>query len=647
MKKLFYALGVLSFCFLPSIVINAQTGSKDTTISFMGVSRPVSYYVPTDYSDDVPAGLMISLHGSGDNANNMRNAMVNRFTSILPNTIIICPDGGHNNPSKDFFNPEGYEEIIQRIIDIAKEKWNIDASEIILQGFSLGGRSALRYGLKYPEKFKALILNTPAAQGVKEAAISPSPLYNYENAPKILVYITCGYDDYYNLPVDSLKINLLSNGGIVHHRVFTTAELGGAAHNIPGPTQMAEGIKFINSYITDYELEIIKVITPLKSKESDLPVSVWVMNKGSEVITNIRFSYNVAGEDASIYLWTGTLNPLENRVIQLPDLHINNPGNYTLTVRIDTLNLTNIDNITYNNSAKVLGNIQPDSKILPYKETFPGVTSIGNWGYDNLRFLNDWGLTRAGDLPFIYDADLKCIYGYNTILSDVNPFDNSGRKNEIISPFMNLTTFENPSVAFDVAFKYMRYEGGYAQYGAQSDTLEVSISTDYGNTYTSLYKKWGNELLTYSEPFINLISQSGLTLTNLDNPNNWRRVIVDLSEYAECTDALIKFSHISGRGGFILLTDFTFSNESSITEQYDLGNIMVFQEQDDLTITTEGCTLKTINLYDITGRKIDVYNIQNAETIYQINLADVTSGLYLLEIITDNGTKTVKIPVSR
>ncbi len=93
----------------------------------------------------IPAALIIGLHGLGDNSVSYRNAWTGSFAfaTHMPNTILICPDGG-SDQNKDFYMPAGDEAIIQECISYAQAHYNINPSEIILQGFSLGGRSALR-----------------------------------------------------------------------------------------------------------------------------------------------------------------------------------------------------------------------------------------------------------------------------------------------------------------------------------------------------------------------------------------------------------------------------------------------------------------------------------------------------------------------
>lgn len=96
---------------------------------------------------------MVCLHGLGDNKQQYRNSLINtlKWPTLFPNTIFICPDGG-DDKNKDFYQPAGDEAFILAALNYGLNNYTINPNKILLQGFSLGGRSALKFALDNPEK---------------------------------------------------------------------------------------------------------------------------------------------------------------------------------------------------------------------------------------------------------------------------------------------------------------------------------------------------------------------------------------------------------------------------------------------------------------------------------------------------------------
>ena len=208
---------VLAFSSGARVFASNQTGSFNTSINFLGASRQIGLYVPGNYDSTKSYSLMVCLHGLGDTYTNYRDALISlSFASTFPNTIFVCPEAASN--VSDFTLPAGNEAIINECIKYARNNYNIDTTNIILQGFSLGGRAALKYGLENYSEFKGLLLNTPAIQGVKEAMNKNISGYTFkfENASKIPIFISHGVDDIlYTNPIDTAFESMVYGEGMV------------------------------------------------------------------------------------------------------------------------------------------------------------------------------------------------------------------------------------------------------------------------------------------------------------------------------------------------------------------------------------------------------------------------------------------------
>ncbi len=628
MRKLFtpFICASLLLALLTGPLLSAQTtGSFNQDITFMGASRRLSCFVPTTYNPAVPAKLMIALHGLGDNSTNYRNALVGSlsFGTAVPNTILICPDGG-SDPLSDFYTPVGDEAVIQASIDFARSGYNIDTTNIILQGFSLGGRSALRYGLDHTDQFKGLLLNTPAVQGVKEAVkqFSAGGLFDYAQAPQIPIYITHGNADAtYEGPIDSTYEQLARNNGMTKRLEFS----GG--HTVP-PFATQDFAAFFNQPEgTVPDVEVVKVLVAPQSCNVSVPSKVLVQNKGATTLSSIGLSYEWNGS-MQHYTWNGSLPSFAHTEISLPAFTAT-AGNHRLVATADTLNGNIIDAVSANNTDSAYFRIYTTPRALPFREKFEDSTYNDRW------------LTQpSGDavIPWTYVSELQSIACFNTIYI----FENTGRREEFLSPALDLSSLSQPYLAFDVSYNYTVFTGALDTTFA--DTLEVLVSTDCGATYQSVYKKAGAALATFAQPILNPANLDAYLVD--PDTSDWRRERIDLSAYAASNDAIVKFSYISGLGGLIYLSNIAFENEQTGIHEKEKPQVKLYPNpaQDQVILNTGDAPLESITVSDLAGRKMMQVAGQGRQTA-SVSTANLPNGVYLFEINTTKGTVNQKIVV--
>ena len=298
MKKpttLFFKAGILagklSFILLLSFIFStaSRAGNVEKSVTFMSQSRALSFYIPNSYTPGTAYKLIVSLHGAGDNSVNFRNAISaisTNASSPFYNCIIVCPDGG-SDASKSFQMPAGDEEIIRVARDSARKWYNIDDNYIYLNGFSLGARSALFYGLKNYSLWKGMFLWTPAVQSINEADNKSYFKYSYSNANKIPICMTVGGNDQQYLTVVTYTKNiLLDSNGIVQFRVIP-----GLAHNIPSSFADDFCAGFVDNFYTSMsalDAGIFKINDPkVYSCSTSITPTVRLMNRGSSSLTSV------------------------------------------------------------------------------------------------------------------------------------------------------------------------------------------------------------------------------------------------------------------------------------------------------------------------------------------------------------------------
>jgi pimeloyl-ACP methyl ester carboxylesterase len=633
--KIQLATVLLLLCLNVSNKTVAQsTGSYDTTITFMGSPRAVSMHVPTTYSASTAYKLMICLHGLGDTCYNYRTSLVASLAwgVNMPNTIFVCPEAANRNG--DFYYPAGGDAIIQASIDFARATYNIDTTDIVLQGFSLGGRAALRYGLDNYNRFKGLLLNTPAVQGVKEAINGGAYNFTYANASNIPIYITHGADDIlYTAPIDSAYEQLVLNDGIVRYFDFP-----GVGHSIP---PIAGIINFVSFFDTPahagFDLDVVSTTIAQRSCVPTLPATCLVRNTGESTIHTISLDYTVAGSTLS-HTWTGTLAPFQHAVISLPT--ISSPiGNQTLNVKVASLETSVTDTVLFNNEQTVPFQIVGSGMPLPLNEGFEGTFPPANW----VQY-------KAGDVYSAWDIDntvkktgTGSMASFNTILI----FDNAGRKDEMASPLLDLTSVPSPHMTFDVAYNYNHYTPPVTTIDTVfADTLLVQISTDCGDTYATVYKKGGAELATFSSPILNPLSIAASFISPA--ASNWRTEDINLAAYATNDKVIAKITYISALGGSINIDNVSFNNGGLAVEAISREDIRVFPNpaSNYVNISGGGAQIDEVTIQDITGKMVWTNGRVKSHNI-TVDLEGLANGVYTARVVSNGGVTVSKIVVSR
>jgi predicted esterase len=615
-------LTLLSFLLITCMSGHAQqTGSFNAQISFMGQNRTLSCYVPANYNAGNSYKLMIGLHGLGDNSTNYRNVLINNrsWDTIFANTIFVFPDGGSDQNS-DFYAPAGDEAIIDSAMAFAMSNYTIDTNYVVLQGFSLGGRSAIKFGLDYPAKFKGLLLNTPAFQGKRDVDNDPatSLVFNYANADQIPMYIAVGDQDiYYNILNPLIAILKKQNARL---KYVPVANLG---HSIPSSAVMSPSFPFFDNQLSpDFDVDIFDSEIPLHTCASSIAPICFVQNRGSATVSSIDIDYQFAGASGT-YTWSGNLGAFESTQITLPNINTAN-GQQQLELSVNAINTNQQDPVLDNNQLADTVEVDLQSLSLPLSEGFESGAA-------------DWIINTSNSLFFWYtDSDVKksgsnSIANFGTILY----FYTMGNVEYFESPVLDLSGTASPVLTYDIAYNYHRFTPPYATVDTDlSDTLAVVISTDCGQSWQTLYKEGGAELATAQNPIINPVDLNSVFF----NPtaNEWRSDTLDLSAFTNATEAIIRFNYISGNGGSINLDNISLNGIGlSIQEQTDVS-FEVFPNPADNQVSIKSQeVIESVELFNTSGQKVFSKSYEGLnQTELKLDVAHLSTGVYQLGIKT-------------
>lgn len=168
--RLFLTFWFLTACIIIGrIVFDVRSYYFGSSIVVPGRSCRYLIRLPRGFCEwEKPRPLLIYLHGSGElkkNIRSLRRADAVSFMGgkITPEEfpfIVVSPKS-----DTDPWNPDRIVELLDELLASRESRWAIDPSRVYLTGFSMGGFGTWETGMRYPDRFAAII---PVAGGYRE-----------------------------------------------------------------------------------------------------------------------------------------------------------------------------------------------------------------------------------------------------------------------------------------------------------------------------------------------------------------------------------------------------------------------------------------------------------------------------------------------
>ncbi len=627
-------LGLLLLC---QCGLSAQTtGNFEATLQFGGETRVLSGYVPTDYDSTLQYQVLIGLHGLGDLSNNYRNVLVNSdWMDLFPQTILICPDGG-NDAASNFNVPEGDEAIIDEVIAYANANYTIDTNAVFLQGFSLGGRAALKYGLNHPDKFKGLLLNAPAVQGVNDVhntlTDSLNIAFEYSNASQIPIFIVVGEEDIlYEYTLQAMYPILKKHNAIVNNVVIP-----GMAHTIPSNDIMAQGLAFIEQNSNPaYDVDLFEITNAERICENAITPEFYIRNTGDSSILSLEFTYELDGMDY-VHTWNGNLEPYAHSLIDLPTTNLTD-GSHDLSIEIAHINGVHTDTILHNNSLELDFQSGISTETIPFAADFE--EDMDAWIMEQSFNIFEWVYSDE-----VANSGQYSLHNFNCPLI----FDTKDRVESIESPLIDFSSSNETHrvLAFDIAYNYLKYTPPYMESTTYfADTLEILVSSDCGEHYETVFRKGGYSLKTSPEPLLNKVSVTSCIF--IPTAEEWDTLEIDLSQYADESEVKIKFNYISALGGTIYIDNLRIGTEPLALEEELATSFKIYPNPTSDLIQFEGISdhNNTIRIFDMQGKIVLQQEHVDANT--KVDLSQLSVGVYQVEMNNGKDRKTEKLIISK
>jgi hypothetical protein len=280
---------------------------------------------------------------------------------------------------------------------------------------------------------------------------------------------------------------------------------------------------------------------------------------------------------------------------------------------------------------------QSNNTITQTVQYFEPVTSVTE-SFESSAFPpTGWDIVNAdGDLTWQRVTGVAKTGSASVMINNFD-YDRIGEKDDLRLPTVNLSS------SLDSAF--LSFHIAAATYTATNtannvwDTLEVLVSADCGQTYTSLYKKWAGTLVTRTSP---------VTTAFVPTAAEWRKDSINVSNLVGRNNLLFAIRNTTGFENNIYLDDIRLRTVT-INPNLKASGFLVTPNPTSGAIAVQfypqPTGLRGIQLLDGIGRKLAEVSLGSgsANSLYNFDLTGYPSGIYYVRAVFADKVLTKKI----
>lgn len=355
---------------------------------------------------------------------------------------------------------------------------------------------------------------------------------------------------------------------------------------------------------------------------NSLTPQVVLVNRGSETLTSVTINAVIDDGTVQTFRWTGSLATFAETTVNLPALSTVE-GNHVLTIYTSNPNGAADENTV--NDKLSLSFIYYEPFAAPVVESFESLFPPQGWDIVNEDAGTTWEKTTSAAKS-------------GTASVKISNFGNEaiGERDYLRAPAVNIAGADSAFVSFQLAAA--TYTNSTVQ-GNVWDTLQVMISTDCGQTYTSVYKKWGPSLITR-----NAATRTAFT----PNVNEWRSEQINISNYISQGEVLIAFLNTNGNENDIFLDDINIRTVTVNPNLKEAGFLVTpnpTSGQISVQFYPHPEGLQSVSVYNVSGQKIAERKITGevSSNVYDFDLTNFASGLYIVKAALEDRVLTKKV----
>jgi hypothetical protein len=353
---------------------------------------------------------------------------------------------------------------------------------------------------------------------------------------------------------------------------------------------------------------------------------VEVFNGGSDTIKTFTLHYSLNGGSFSTSFFNGSLAFNSTAIVMLQSLALV-PGNNI--IRLYTSMPNNLPDQVPTNDTIVFSIRVLTPLTGNFREGFEGTFPPPNWEIvqspvDNIT----WQKTNAAGKNSPSSVYINN-YNYATL----------GRIDDLVTPPVKYSNVDSVYIKFDVAAANNSFAGSSL---LPTDTLEVLASTNCGQSFTSVYKKWGERLQTVG---------AGSTTGEFFPRSNsqWRTDSVNVTAFLGTANTVrFAFRNKNNRGNNIFIDNVNFYTRTLPARLKNTGLLISpnpFRNRFLVQLFQPLTDLKGIAIYNSTGQLVQnrSFSAGTAQSYFEISLPNVAAGIYFVRFIFNDRIVTQKI----
>lgn len=366
---------------------------------------------------------------------------------------------------------------------------------------------------------------------------------------------------------------------------------------------------------------------------SEAPVVV-IKNYGKINLTSVIINYQLDGTGpVTTFNWTGNLARNQTTTVTLPTANLGAIGNHSINVFTTLPNNVTDEDPSNDGLVKPYNVSQvfalPGSVTEEFtSSTFPPV----NWAVINPNGDITW--TRNGTIGRKNPGSAYFNDFVNTTIDRVD---------DLAMPNYSYAGIDSIFLTFDLAHITKTLPGST---GSRLDTLTVLLSRDCGNTYTTVYKKYGEELQTVNDPNFQISFSNFVPLAS-----QWRRDSVNLGQWLGATEPLFQvvFRFSGNMENNFYLDDVNIRSQILPQKLKNDGYLVLpnpFRHSFGIWHYQVPTNLRYVNVYNSVGQLVYSQKFPGGgEKYFMVDLGGRAAGTYTVNLGYEDSNRNVSVQV--